>query len=894
MGKDYYLMSAEDSINALGSFANGLDSEEAKKRLRQYGYNEIAVKERFKALKIFFRQFFNWLILLLIAAAIISIVVGEVLNFAVILGIILLNALFGFFQEYKAEKSIEALRKMTEPYTKTIRGGEIVKVLTREIVIGDIILLEAGDVIPADCRILSCSDLKVNEASLTGESADVEKSSEKISGIGKTITEQNNMLFSSTAVNYGNCKAIVIETGMNTEIGRIAKAIKEVKEQETPLQKKFKILSREISVVFVFLVLIVFILGTLFVGEGFYNMLLFSLALVVASIPESLPIITTISLALGARRLASKNMLIKKLSAAESLGAVSFICSDKTGTLTKDEMTVTKIWKPDEVIDVSGVGYSFNGEFLSGNKKYDISSIKGSSIKELINCAYFNNAFVDVKNGISKTIGDSTEAALFVLAKKSGLTGNYNRRFNVVKEFAFSSERKMSSFVVDDKTSRKRKVYCKGAVEVLLDRCGWILENGKIKKLGIDEKEKILKINEKFASDALRVLGFAYRDVSKNEKLADDLIENNLIFIGLTGMIDPPRDEVKQAIIDCNNAGINVMMITGDHLLTAKAIGKKIGLFKERDIVLLGENIEKMSDSELLKIVRKIKIIARIMPIQKLRIVSALQKSGEVVAVTGDGVNDAPALKKADIGIAMGITGTEISKQVAKAILVDDNFATIVNGVFEGRNIYDKIIKSARYLLSCNMGEVFVVLLGIFFGFPLLLLPLQILMMNLVTDNFPTLGLGMEPADKIVMLRKPRKSSDKVLGKFSFIWILLIGIVIGFLCLFLFSRYFDSGIDTARTIAFTSLVVFQMFIVVSSRNFKFSSLNLTNNPWLMLGIVFALLLQVFIVYASVLQKIFGTAALSLFDWGVIFLSGIIVFAIAEILKGILNKVNINN
>jgi len=866
---NYYALDQKEIFESLSSSDNGLKEKDIDDMLVQQGYNELNKEERSSVFKLFFNQFKDFLIILLLIATVISLLLGEVVDAIAIFAIVLLSAGLGFYQEYNAEKAIEALKKLSAPEAKVIRDGKEKKIPARGLVPGDVILLEAGDIIPADSRLIEAISLKIDESSLTGESVAIEKKIDKLKE-GVKIADQKNMAFMSSIVTYGRGKAIVTNTGMNTEIGKIAKSLSSTKEVSTPLQKKFGQMAKQIGTAVLALVFIVFIAGYLRGGISITEMFMFSLSLAVAAVPSSLPAIVTIGLSMGTKTLASKNMIIKKLPAAESLGSATVICSDKTGTLTRNEMTVRKIYVNDEVIDVSGSGYKPEGEFSVDAKKIDL----------LLKIGYLCNSAQLVKEkGRWNIIGDPTEGALVVLGKK----GNVNvGGFSKVDELPFDSDRKRMSVIYGIKG--KRYAYVKGAPDLLLSKCDRIYVNGKIRKLNSSDRKKILSKNEEFGSNALRVLGMAYKDVKSGSYTIDN-VEKGLVFVGLVGMIDPARQEVKKAIEECHDAGIKVIVITGDHAITTKAVAKEIGLFEDGDIVITGEDLDKMDDKELLHKIESIRIIARALPIQKSRVVSALKKKGHIVAMTGDGVNDAPALKKADIGIAMGITGTDVAKEVSKATLVDDNFATIVNAIEEGRNIYDKIIKSTRYLLSCNAGEIVAVFLSIILRFPLPMIPLQILLMNLVTDGMPALGLGVEPSDIDVMNRRPRNPKEYPLNKQMIMLIVVFGLVMGAGTLFLFNRYYSDSLVLGQTIAFTTLVMFEMFAVFGSRSLKaFKKLNPFTNKWLTMAVVSSILIQIGVIYFRPLQEVFGTMGLGVVHWLEIIGVSFLGFLVMEVSK----------
>ncbi len=886
----FYDVSAEKALSLLGTSRAGLSGSEVAVRLSKYGCNELQKGKRASPLVLFASQFRNFLILLLVAATAISLFLREFLEAGAMLSIILLSALLGFVQEFRAERAIEALEKIAAPTARAVRNGQVVKVAARELVPGDIVLLEAGDVVPADSRVVESVSLQIDEAALTGESLP----SPKVAAVfkpGTTLADQENMAFMGTVVTYGKGRAVVTATGMATEFGRIASSIQATKEVQTPLQAKFEQMARQIGIAVMILVFFVFVGGLLQGGLSVAKLFVFALSLVVATVPSALPAIVAISLALGAKTLAARNMIIKKLPAAESLGSVTIICSDKTGTITRNEMTVTRIFADDIVISVSGSGYDPAGRFSANGRALD-----PEDIELLLRIGFLcNNAKLSKNEGGWGVVGDPTEGSLVVLARKGGLSEeSLAGGYSLVQELPFDSERKMMSVVYRVKGARDTFAYVKGAPDVLLRSCDKVLKGGKVYRLDAKERQRILEANNAFAEGALRVLGLAYRELPPASEYSIDSVEANLVFVGLVGMIDPPREEVRAAVSQCHEAGIRVMVITGDHALTAKAVARQIGLFSEGDLILTGEEVDRMSGHELAKIIDSVRIIARALPIQKSKVVDALKSKGHVVAMTGDGVNDAPALKKADVGIAMGITGTDVAKEVSKGILADDNFATIVNAVAEGRNIYDKMIKSTRYLLSCNVGEIITVFFAIMLRFPLPLTPLQILLMNLVTDGVPALGLGVEPAEGDVMKRPPRNPREKPITGNSLLMIILFGIVMGAGTLFIFGLYYRENLRLAQTAAFTTLVLFEMFAVLGSRSLlPFRKLNPLTNKWLLGGVALSVLVQVAIIYVPFLQPVFSTVPLGISEWGKILIVSSLGFVLMELGKLFINQPKAN-
>lgn len=877
----FHDVSAEKALSLLGTSRTGLSESEVSVRLSKYGYNELQKGKRASPAVLFIGQFKNFLILLLVAATAISLFLREFLEAGAMLSIILLSAILGFVQEFRAERAIEALEKIAAPTAKVVRNGQVVKVAARELVPGDIVMLEAGDVAPADSRVVESVSLQIDESSLTGESMPSPKVTAMFSH-QTSIADQENMAFMGTVVTYGKGRAVVTATGMATEFGRIASSIQATPDVRTPLQAKFEQMARQIGFAVMILVFFVFVGGMLQGEISVAKLFVFALSLVVATVPSALPAIVTISLALGAKTLAARNMIIKKLPAAESLGSVTIICSDKTGTITKNEMTVTRIFADDTVISVSGSGYDPAGRFSANGKGLD-----PKDIELLLRVGFLcNNAKMSRTGSGWDVVGDPTEGSLVVLARKGGLSEeSLAGSYSLVQELPFDSERKMMSVVYRVKGARDTFAYVKGAPDVLLRSCDKVLRNGKVYRLDAKERKRILETNDAFAEGALRVLGLAYRELPPMAEYSIDSVEANLVFVGLVGMIDPPREEVRAAVSQCHEAGIRVMVITGDHALTAKAVARQIGLFSEGDLILTGEEVERMSEQELAKIIDNVRIIARALPIQKSKVVDALKSKGHVVAMTGDGVNDAPALKKADVGIAMGITGTDVAKEVSKGILADDNFATIVNAVAEGRNIYDKMIKSTRYLLSCNVGEIIAVFFAIMLRFPLPLTPLQILLMNLVTDGVPALGLGVEPAEGDVMKRPPRNPKENPITGGSLLMIIFFGIVMGGGALFIFGLYYRENLRLAQTAAFTTLVLFEMFAVLGSRSLlPFRKLNPLTNKWLLGGVALSVLVQVAVIYAPFLQPVFSTVPLGLGEWVKILVVSSLGFVLMELGK----------
>ena len=861
---NYYNLNVSDTIKSIGTSQKGLSEEEAKKRLKEYGSNELKHNEKISPFQILIRQFTSSIVFILLAALIISLLIGEKLDAIVISTIVVLNGIFGFVQEFKAEKAIEALKKLTALKAKVIRNGIETEIDSRELVPGDIILLETGSKVPADARLIDIAAFQIDEASLTGESVPSNKTTDPLEN-NILVNDQKNMVFMGTIVTRGHAKAVVTGTGMNTEIGKIADMVQEVEEKLSPLQVKLKKFGRWLGVITIGICLVVFGVGVLreylitdlFERSFVAEMFLASVALAVAAIPEGLPAIVTISLAFGVRRMANRNALIRKLPAVETLGCTNIICSDKTGTLTKNEMTVRDIYANNTLTEVSGDGYTPEGSFMqAGDEEVNISDLEllfRSSI--LCNDSRLN------RNDRWEIFGDPTEGALLVSAGKAGFKkSELESLFPRLDEIPFDSERKCMTTI--HRINEEYTAYIKGAPDVILDNCKYISINGRVKEITEEDKNRILDANREMANRALRVLGFAYKTLNEKYTTEPEEVERDLTFIGLQAMIDPPREEVRESITRCRSAGISTVVITGDHKLTAIAITKELGLFKEGDRALSGEELDKLSDDELDAIVESVVICARVSPEHKVRILSALKKRGHVVAMTGDGVNDAPALKRSDIGIAMGITGTDVAKEASDMVLTDDNFASIVNAVEEGRGIYNTIRQFVQYTLSSNFGEILVIFLAILIGWPLPLIAIQILWVNLLTDGLPGLALGLDTFSKDIMERPPRKRDEEIMSKDVIQNILIVGVVMGAGTLLMFHGY---GIETvkARSIAYTTLVMFQLFNVLTyrARNFK---IDFKTSKYLTASVVISLLMQFAVLYTP-LNVAFKTVPLGLFD-----------------------------
>ena len=910
-----------------------MTSQEAQERLKKYGYNELVAKKRKSALMMFLGQFKDVFILLLIAAVIFSAIIGyydvltgaaegvmEALADSIIIGaIVILVAVTGFVQEYRAEKAIEAMKKLTAPKAHVVRDGQEVIIPAKEIVPGDIIVLESGDQVAADARIIEAIELKASEAVLTGESTSVNKDVPAVKSEA-AISERRNMVFTATHIVYGRGKAVVTTTGMNTEFGKIAEMVQTAQEEETPLQKKLDKFASKIAKVVVGVCVLIFLLEAfdvvisgIFRVEGFIQAFLSSISLAISAVPEGLPAIVTVALALGAREFARRNALVRRLSSAEGLGAVTVICSDKTGTITKGEMTIRQIYADQKFLEVTGVGYEPKGEFKLGA---EVVKPEGDAELLLRIGALCNNAQLRKKNEDNtwEIFGDPTEGALIVAAEKAALgKEKLGGIFPRVREIPFTSERKLMTTV--HKTLQNKLVaYLKGAPETVLEKCTHILEDGKEVKLTEAKINKVLQANEQLASDALRVLAMAYKQLpSASEKYEDDAIERDLVFVGLEGMIDPPRQEAIKANKTCQKAGIRTVMITGDHKLTALAVAKEVGIFREGDLVLTGIELDKLGDTEFEQEVEKVSVYARVSPEHKLRIVNGWKKRGHIVAMTGDGVNDAPAVKAADVGVSMGITGTDVTKEASDVILNDDNFATIVKAVEQGRVIYDNVRKYARFLIACNFDELFVIgtfaILGGLFSpelFPLPLLPAMILWINLVTDGAPAVALATDPPDVDVMDRAPRKPSEGILhgmGRFILMSFILqsIGTILVFsLEYYLFPAHpwMTNGVvfseanrllsyEEATTTAFVQAAMFELLVVWNCRSEKRSVWRMGRdafkNKFFVIAEIASIALTLGITYIPITQQLFHLTALSPTDLAyVLGVSALALFVLPEV------------
>ncbi|MGQ9617465.1 MAG: calcium-translocating P-type ATPase, PMCA-type [Candidatus Aminicenantia bacterium] len=869
---DWYRKSIEETIQILDSSPEGLSYSEAKSRLLQYGQNRIEEKKKRSPFILFLNQFFDFMIIILILAAIISAFLGEGMDSIAILTIVLLNSVIGFVQEYKAEKAIEKLKAMAEPETLVLRDSVKKSVSVEELVPGDIVFFEAGNVVPADIRLMEAHQLKVNEASLTGESVPVEKFTKTLIEKHLPLGDRKNMLFKGTAITMGRGKGIVVETGIKTELGKIAELLQSEKEDKTPLQKKLTDLGKKLTIAFLFICGMVFLIGLLRGGEP---VLLFitAVSLAVAAIPEALPAVITISLAFGARKMVEENALIRRLPAVETLGSITYICTDKTGTLTTNKMQIEEIF--------------WNGRVF---KKEEFSVEDGG--KEIVFPGFFLK-ILTISNDASiqenKFIGDPTEIALLQMGMEKGYDkSEIEGKMERIAEIPFDSERKcMTTF--HQMENGKVLSITKGAPEIIISKSKKAVLEGKIKE--IENPTPFIIANERMAEDGLRVLGFGVREWEKlPDRLEPETVENELIFTGFVGMIDPARDEVYEAVRLCKSAGIRPVMITGDHPLTAKAIARKLRIMDDDTSIITGSKLDALSLQELEEKVREIKVYARVAPEQKLKIVKALQEKGEYVAMTGDGVNDAPSLKKADIGVAMGITGTDVAKEASDMILLDDNFATIVKAIREGRKIYDNILKFIRYILASNVGEVVVIFCAPFFSLPLPLLPIQILWINLVTDGLPGIAFSSEKEEPGIMERPPRNPKENVFSRGLGTSILWSGFFLGSITLL--SQWIAIKMNLHwQTIVFNVLCLSQLWHAFAVKSFTHSTFKIgfLSNPFLFYTIMGTFLLQIGTIYIPFFNKIFKTSPLSILELLIMLVFSTLLFFAVELEKLIRRK-----
>jgi Ca2+-transporting ATPase len=817
---------------------------------------------------VFLEQFKDFMVVVLLAATLISGLLGEYIDAVAIIAIVIINGVLGFIQERKAERSLQALKELSAPQVSVLRDKEWRKVASREIVTGDVVKFSSGDRIGADMRIIQASSLEIEESALTGESVPAVKRDTPVQGGDISIGDQENMAFMGTLVTRGSGVGIVVATGMNTAMGQIADLLQSAETTITPLQRKLEQLGKILIIVALFLTLLVVILGVI-QGHNMYDMFLAGVSLAVAAIPEGLPAIVTVALSLGVQRMIKQKSIVRKLPAVETLGCASVICSDKTGTLTQNKMTVTQAWSGGSTWTVTGNGYEPEGEFIANDAK---DPTQNKSLQQLLTFGLIcNHANILEKNNQFVLDGDPTEGALAVAAMKAGYTKEgLLKEFAIVKEYPFDSERKMMSMVVEDRQG-KLFLITKGAPDVISGVSEFILWEGK-KQLFSAKFESIVKETvHVLASQALRNIAVAFKPLTDfHHNMTEKDVEKELILIGIQGMIDPPRPEVKQAVKECKEAGIRTVMITGDHIVTAKAIAAEIGILPMGGKVLEGKELQRMTQEELEEIVDDVYVFARVSPQHKLSIVKALQKKGHIVAMTGDGVNDAPAIKASDIGIAMGITGTDVAKEASSLVLLDDNFATIKSAIKEGRNIYENIRKFIRYLLASNVGEILVMLFAMLLALPLPLVPIQILWVNLVTDGLPAMALGLDQAESNVMKRRPRHPKEGVFARGLWWKILSRGFLIGLVTLIAFIIVYKQHPDEliyAQTVAFATLVMAQLIHVFDCRSERsIYHRNPFQNLYLVGAVISSVILMLIVIYYPPLQTIFHTVSLAPEEW----------------------------
>ena len=956
---DPSLTSAEDVAKALNvDPKQGLSDEEARRRLAKFGPNELASAPPVPKWKKFLAQFQDPLVYLLLAATVISVIAwfiekanavpgaegGEALPFdaLVIVLILIVNAVLGYIQEAKAEAAVEALAQMTAPQTSVMRGGKVQRINTVDVVPGDIIVLAEGDSVSADGRLVNAASLRIAEASLTGESVPVGKKPDTPAA-AKALGDRANMVFNGTSVTQGTGRAIVTGTGMNTQVGKIADMLSATEDEQTPLQKEMDYVSKILGLAVIIIAVVV--LAALAFLEGFNDIhdvidsLLLAVSLAVAAVPEGLAAILTVVLALGVQRMAMHNAIVKKLHSVETLGSASVICSDKTGTLTRNEMTVERVVTPSGEVQITGTGYTPEGKMVAvgGGSLADDPQLRHEVVDTLAAGTLANDGDLREENGRWEIVGDPTEVALIVAARKTGAMRGYER-FSRVAEVPFTSERKRMSIIAKDSTEGgELTVFAKGAPDVLLSYCTRIAVGGQVRPLTEGDRQTILATVERLSSEAYRTLGQAYRPLGtanlsqvpgiaanaagQVNDIADqaDVIESDMIWNGMVGIIDPPRTEVRDSVAEAHRAGIRAVMITGDHPLTAARIASDLGIIAKGGRALTGDQLDALDEAGLDKATSEVSVYARVAPEHKLKIVESLQRQGNIAAMTGDGVNDAPAVKSADIGVAMGITGTEVTKESAKMILADDNFSTIVAAVREGRVIFDNIRKFLRYLLSSNVGEVFTVFGGVMLagvlgitqpgtqGVTVPLLATQLLWINLLTDAAPALAMGVDPQTDDVMARRPRRLTDRVIDKDMWIDIAFIGLIMAAVTLIGMDMHLAGGLFTdrsvdalghdaqmteARTMGFTILVFAQLFNAIASRSSRQSAfVGLFSNKWLWGAIGISILLQLVVIYVPFLNEAFGTTPLDFVAWFECIGLAAVVLVASEIYKAVMRAVD---
>lgn len=875
--KIYFNQSAEDTAKALGvDLSTGLTKKEADERSARYGKNRLEGGKEKTIFQMALEQLKDFLVIILIIAAVISAALGETLEGVIIIAIVVLNTILGVYQENKASNALKALKEMASPHAKVLREGKIIQVASSDVVPGDIAILEAGDYIPADLRLIETVNLKIDEAALTGESVPVEKDAQALLKEDAALGDRVNCAYMGTVITYGRGKGVITDIGMQTQMGNIAGMLSQVPDESTPLQKKLDGLGKLLGIVCLGICVLIFLLG-LWHGMELFDIFMTSVSLAVAAIPEGLTVVVTVVLAMGMQKMVKCNAIIKRLGAVETLGSTTVICSDKTGTLTQNKMTIQKLYDGERVYHVSGSGYSPEGAVTDMDGRE-----AGDSVKKLIEGGLLcNDASYHPKD--ESIIGDPTEGAMVVLAYKCSMEKDaWEKKYPRIQEIPFDSDRKlMSTF---HKIDGQIVMYTKGAPDELLRRCEKIEIGGEAVSLDDQKREEILAQNQRFAEAALRVIGVAYRVTDRAEASLE--MEDHLTFVGLMGMIDPPREEARDAVAVCKRAGIQVKMITGDHKITASAIGRQLGI--ETDRTVEGREISQMSDDELRQCVKKTNIFARVSPEHKVRLVDAVRADGNIAAMTGDGVNDAPSLKHADIGIAMGITGTDVSKEAADMILTDDNFASIVRAVAEGRTIYSNIRKVVGFLLSCNIGEILVILFAMLFDLPVPLVAIQLLSINLITDAFPAFALGMEKEEPGVMERKPRDPAEPIVNKKMAVAVMIqsLALAAGTLGSFLYGLYVHDSLDVARSACFFTIVLGELLRAYSARSETVSvfRMKVFENGYLNKCVLASVAFMAASIYVPFLNPVFSTVPLTVDE-----LLAALLFAFLPMLGGELAK-----
>lgn len=847
----------------------GLTEKEAEGRIKKFGTNELDEAKRPSALMVFLAQFKDFMVLVLFGATIVSAFLGEYIDSIAIVAIVIINGILGFFQERKAEKSLEALKELAAPQVTVLRNGKWVKAPSKALVLGDIIKFSSGDRVGADVRLVEASSLYIEESALTGESVPVQKKVEALQGQDVSIGDQKNMAFMGTMITRGSGTGVVVATGMNTAMGQIANMLQNAEQMETPLQRRLEQLGKILIIVALVLTALVVLAGV-YQGNEVYHMFLAGVSLAVAAIPEGLPAIVTVALSLGVQRMIKKRAIVRKLPAVETLGCASVICSDKTGTMTQNKMMVTHMWSGGELWKVTGQGYEPNGSFMKGEK--EINPAKMKSLYQLLTFGSLcNNANIIQKKKAYVLDGDPTEGALVAAAMKAGITREALKgKFEIIREFPFDSTRKMMSVIVRDREGKKF-VVTKGAPDVLLQMSQTILWGDKQQPLSELYRKEVQAAIHSLGSQALRTIAVAFKPLKVTDSIEHERdVEKDFMLVGIQGMIDPPRPEVEQAVKECREAGIRTVMITGDHKVTAMAIAEQLSILPPGGRVVEGVELATMDVEELENVVEDTYVFARVSPEHKLKIVKALQNKGHIVAMTGDGVNDAPAIKTADIGIAMGITGTDVAKEASSLVLLDDNFATIKSAIKEGRNIYENIRKFIRYLLASNVGEILVMLFAMLLALPLPMVPIQILWVNLVTDGLPAMALGLDKAEGDVMKRTPRHPKEGVFAR-GLAWkIISRGFLIGGVTLVAFIIAYNqhpNELKYAQTVAFATLVLAQLIHVFDCRSeHSVFHRNPFGNVYLVGAVIISLLLMLVVIYYPPLQPIFSTMPIQARDW----------------------------